>query len=402
MPKERCRLSIVSLSTVKTSYVGELRGAGVEVALIPQRGAWSWGTFLALRRVLRAQRPDLVHTWLFTADLYGRLAALAAGVPRIVCAIRNTIDDMPWHHRIVNRALARWTSRITVNAAAIIPGLVRTLGVPEERIIVIPNGIDLAAFPAVWSPSGKPEAPLRRPSTSLGTTPRPVVGDIPSDPEQGRGGVEGSVNGAYRSEWRVPSEGRIVAMVARFAPQKDHRTFLEAARLVAAEAPEACFVLVGDGPLRADIERRADELGLTPRTRLAGPRRDVWALLHHVDVCVLSSLYEGSSNVILEAMAASRPVVATDVGGNRELIADGETGRLVPKRDPVTLARAILDVLRDPARAQAMGAAARRRVEAQFSLQATVQRTEALYRSLLEQKSARHFFGDSDVAESES
>ncbi len=159
-----------------------------------------------------------------------------------------------------------------------VPGFV-SLGIPESKIRTIRNGIDLQAFPR-----------------------------LPKDPEA----VE---------SWRIPPGSTIVAMAARMAsPQKDYVTFLRAAQLVVAQAPSAYFLLIGDGPDRGRIESTIRELGIDDRMRLLGVRNDVWTILNNIDIFVLSTHFEGCSNVIMEAMAAGKPVVATTAGGNAELV----------------------------------------------------------------------------------
>jgi len=284
----------------------------------------------------------VVHTWLFTADTYGRMAARRAGVRRIVCAMRNTIDDMPPRQRLVNRALTGWTSAVTVNAEAIRKGLVEQGGVPSAKIRTIYNGIYLNG--------------LAEDSSAQDLSP---------------------------SDWPVRAGVPVVGMIARLSAQKDHRTFLEAARLVAQQKHETVFVLIGDGPMRPAIEGWIQELGLAGKVHLLGERKEARQFLPLFTVCALASRYEGCSNVIMEAMAAARPVVASDVGGNRELIVDGKTGLVVPPRDASALAQAILSLLQDPPRAGAMGLAGRERMQREFTMDAAAQRTRQLYEELM-------------------
>jgi glycosyltransferase involved in cell wall biosynthesis len=340
LPKDRYAVHVIALSTTKVAYESILRRAGISLTLIPHAGTWSWRTLMALVRQRRGLRPDIVQTWLFTADLYGRLAAFIVRVPRVVCAIRNAIEDMPWHYRLVNWLLSGGTACITVNADAIRPGLIRRGGIPARKIRVIPNGLNLGGFP-----------PVAR-------------------------------NGIYHQEWGIPPEAKIVAMVARFAPQKDHWTFLQAAARVSQHIPDAYFVLVGEGALRATVQRWVEELGLTKRVRVVGARSDVWQLLHHLEVFVLATHHEGSPNVVMEAMAAERPVVATNVDGAAELVVSGETGWLVPRKDVEAMAEAIERLLKHPDQAKTMGARGRARIEQHFSIEQTVRKTMALYEEL--------------------
>jgi glycosyltransferase involved in cell wall biosynthesis len=178
---------------------------------------------------------------------------------------------------------------------------------------------------------------------------------------------------------------------SRLNPLKGIEYFIDAAAQLLLRFPHARFWIVGDSvtpEYRDELQARVDALGLRERVAFLGFRSDVPALLRQVAVSVLPSLSEGLSNVVLEAMAAGVPVVATAVGGTPELITHGETGLLVPPRDAHALAGAVASLLADPARAQALGAAARRTVAARFSLQAMVRETERLYEQLLQRRPA--------------
>jgi glycosyltransferase involved in cell wall biosynthesis len=163
----------------------------------------------------------------------------------------------------------------------------------------------------------------------------------------------------------------LVGNVARLAPQKDHRTLIEAARLV----PEAEFVVAGDGGLRDELERQAEGTNV----RFLGARDDVPELLASLDVFAFPSLFEGLCLAVIEAQAAGVPVVATPVGGIRETVVDGETGLLVPTRDPPALAAAIRRLLEDRPAAKAMAAEAKRRVRERFSVERMLEETLRLY-----------------------
>ena len=167
------------------------------------------------------------------------------------------------------------------------------------------------------------------------------------------------------------SDRPLVGNVARLAPQKDHRTLIEAARLV----PEADFVVAGDGELREELERQAEGSNV----RFLGARDDVPQLLASFDVFAFPSLFEGLCLAVIEAQAAGVPVVATPVGGIRETVVDGETGLLVPTRDPAALAATIRRQLEDRPAAEAMAAEAKRRVRERFSVERMVEETLRLY-----------------------
>ena len=201
--------------------------------------------------------------------------------------------------------------------------------------------------------------------------------------------------GALHRELGFPAEAPLVAVLARMhrsihgVDLKGIRYFLDAARDVAQRVPDARFLVVGDGPLRAELERYALSLGLGQRVVFMGFRLDVPEILAEVAVAVSPSLAEAISNSVIEAMAAGVPVVGTRVGGTPEAVEDGETGILVPPRDAGALARSIVTLLEDRALASRLGLAGRRRIETQFSTERMVRATERLYASLIERARRR-------------
>lgn len=321
-------------------WVEHIRGLGVPVTELPRRGSAELSRVLALRAALQRLAPHVLHTGLWSGNVYGRLAAVGLGIPVRIAAERNVIAR-PWWQVLIERALDRGTDVYLVNCEAVADMLMRQ-HIPRVKVRVIPNGIDLGRL--------SPFVLERRAA-------RVAAGFDP-----GR---------------------RLVAQVGRLAPQKDHPTFLRAAAMVAQELPDVDFLLVGAGEERVALEGLARELGLGTRLHLTGLRDDVPSLLAGVDVLTSSSLFEGFPNVLLEAMATGAVAVATDVGGCRELVVAEETGLLIPPRSPTALAAAVLRLLRDSALAQRLALAARRRVEAEFAVELMAGRTAATYMELL-------------------
>jgi glycosyltransferase involved in cell wall biosynthesis len=187
----------------------------------------------------------------------------------------------------------------------------------------------------------------------------------------------------------VPEGAPVVLVVSRLNPLKGLESFLEAAALVARECPTARFVIVGDtNPHERQywsvLTSLTSKLGLTERVTFAGLRHDVPQLMAAATIAVMPSLNEALSNVLLESMAAAAPVVATRVGGTPEAIDDGVNGVLVPPGDPGAMARAVSDLLLDPARARLLGNAARQSINKRFSMERMVSATEQLYQALLD------------------
>jgi glycosyltransferase involved in cell wall biosynthesis len=216
-----------------------------------------------------------------------------------------------------------------------------TEGCPLEKIVIIPNGIATPSVPTTASAHGRAQA------------------------------------------LSVNADDKVVGTITRLVWKRGHEELLRAAALVARAEPAAKLLVVGDGPLRRSLEDQALSLGLNGGVRFLGAVPQAARLLPHFDVFVLSSVWEGMSNGLLEAMAAGRPVVATRVGGNPEVVVDGESGLLVPPKDPQALADAVLRLLRDRELAGRLGEAARRRVASEFTLEQMVQRLETLYDDLL-------------------
>ena len=315
---------------------GWLEDAGIEVIRLHARRT---GLFIAgweLRRIIRARRFSLLHTFLYHANIVGRLAAIGTGVP-VISSIRVTEVDRPFRITIDRKTIKHVAAETCVSEAVRQWSIEQ--GLPAEKLVTIPNAVDCAAY----------EAPP----------------------------------GSIRRELSLTPDARIVLFTGRLHRQKGPDVLLQASAILRERVPNAHVVLAGDGPLRAQLARKAAELGLADRFHLLGPRDDVPALLADADVLALPSRWEGMPNAVLEAMAARKPAVAADVGGCREVIAHGETGLLVPPTDPAALASAIERIFADRDLAARMGAAARQRAEREFSIEKMVSRNEDIYERVL-------------------
>jgi glycosyltransferase involved in cell wall biosynthesis len=296
-----------------------------------------------LVRLLRRRRIDAVVT-VGAGDrmFWGRLAARRARVPVVISALHST----GWPDRIgrLNRMLTPLTDAFVGVASSHGTYLVEKERFPAERVVVIPNGVDTERF-----------IPRRRDSSRL-------------------------------EQLRIPHDAKTVGLVAVLRPEKNHELFLRAASLVRKQVPEAHFVLVGDGPERAALERLTGELGLGASVHFLGARRDVAELLPLFDVFALTSKIEASPVSILEAQACGVPVVATRVGSIPESVIDGETGLLVKSEDVDGMAAAITRILQVPSLGRSLGAAAREFVAEHRSLEAMVNGYEELIMQLYERK----------------
>jgi glycosyltransferase involved in cell wall biosynthesis len=311
----------------------EACASAADAVAVRMRSALDLGALWALRRVMRARAVDLVHTHSSTDSWLGALAAKSLGLPVVRSRHVSIVIRSARVYRLADRVV---TSGETVRA------IVVRAGVPAERVVAIPPGVDTARFHTAVS--GK----------------------------------------TVRDELRLGDGEALVGLVANIRGSKGHNVFLEAAREILRAAPHARFVIVGDGVGYDEVRRRVSDLGLARHVTMTGFRRDIPEVMAALDVLVLPSIRsEATSQVIPQALAMGTPVVATTVGGSPELIRDGETGRLVPPDDACALARAVLEILRDPERARAMGRAGQARVVARLTLDASMARTTAVYRELL-------------------
>jgi glycosyltransferase involved in cell wall biosynthesis len=296
-----------------------------------------------IRKLLRGDRFDLVHAHIFASAAAAAIAVRGTGLPLVITE-HTEASWQTWRARLVSRWAHRRAERIIAVSTPIERRLIERDRVPPNLVARIPN----AVIPA---------------------------SDDPPD-----------LTGTLPDAWL---EGPLVGVVARLQPEKGVATFLEAAARVSKVSPEARFLVVGDGPLREELLGLAKRVGVGDRVRFLGYRVDARALIGLLDVLVIPSLTEGSPLIVLEAMAAGIPVVASAVGGIPDQARHGEEGILVPPGDPSALANALGALLRDPAHARRLGETGRRRTENEFSHETLVRRIEAVYRAALDGKTAQ-------------
>jgi len=294
---------------------------------------------LRLASVLRRHRPALVQSFMFHANLAVRLAAPLAGFPEVVGGIRVAERQKRWH-----RTLDRLTARLARGSVCVSEGVrrfsVETAGLDPGRLVVIPNGVDPSRFDEAVPVS--------------------------------------------RSEFGAADADFLALAVGRLDVQKGLADLLAAAERVIPARPRFRLAIVGDGPLRdwlgAEVAARPV---LAERVLQLGRRDDVPGLLRSADLLVHAALWEGMPNVVLEAMAARLPVVATAVEGAEDLVVPGLTGWLVPPAAPDRLARALVEAVDDPGGSREMGRAGRDRVEAEYSLNRVVSLYDELWSGIL-------------------
>lgn len=347
IPADRYRHAVISL-TECTDFRFRIRRQDVQYYALHKRPGKDFGVYLQLWRLLRRLRPQIVHT--------RNLSVLDCLLPAALAGVRYRIhgehgrdmidiDGSHWKYNMLRRAIRPLVHRYIPLSRDLENWLQHRIGVTPEKISRIYNGVDTRLFQP---------APAREPLPDTNFAPPGTT---------------------------------VIGTVGRMQSVKDQLTlvcaFLHLLKTVPGAREKLRLALVGDGPLRAQAAAMLAAEDASALAWLAGSRDDVPRLLRGLDVFVLPSLAEGISNTILEAMACGLPVVATRVGGNPELVTEGETGMLVPAADPVALAGALGHYLRDPSLARRHGRAGRERVEREFSLHAMVQRYLAVYDDVL-------------------
>ena len=326
---------------------GELRrraAEGLELIPLAPRTEMDLGTAWQLSRVLRRLRPDIVHAHDAHAVAMAALAlSLGSPEPRPRLVASRRVD-----FHLKKNAFSRWKYRQVdcfLCASSMIQSMLVNDGVPRERTAVVYEGIDVSHVAAA--------PPLN-----------------------------------VHAEFWLPTHAPVIGNVAALVPHKGQRYLIDAAPLVIREIPDARFVIVGQGELESALQKQIRNQRLERKVILAGFRPDVLSLHKGFDVFVMSSVTEGLGTSLLDAMASARPVVATRTGGIPEVVEEGETGLLVPPRNPQALAHAIVRLLRDEPLRQRMAAAGLARVSAHFSADRMVQQTLDVYARLVDRRRA--------------
>jgi glycosyltransferase involved in cell wall biosynthesis len=293
--------------------------------------------FLRLGHFLRLNHFDVFHSHDLWANLLGVPAARIAGVPLVISSQRD-LGHLPWYTEVRKKVIGRIhrsASLTLVNSRAVRNFVVDGLGVPAGKIRVLHNAVECR--PAAVS--------------------RPLL--FPN----------------------LPANSKLIAVISNMHPGKGHEYIVDAAPAVCSQFPEARFVMVGDGKQRRPLEQRVKQIGLEGNFVFLGYRNDAAQILATCDVSLLASEAEGLPNAILESMVSGVPIVATNVGGIGEVITNGETGLLIPSRDPEAIAIAVARVLADPTLAATLRNAAQREAKTRFSFDRVIGGLQDLYSS---------------------
>lgn len=323
---------------VPGELVEPLERAGVPVECLGARSVRNVGIVQRLARQLRSFRPALLQTFLFHANLAGRVAGRWAGVPVTVCGVRVAEHEHRWHLRL-DRLTQRLVTQNVCVSQAVANFSIAHGGIRPEKITVIPNGVDFTHYsearPAKLEPLG------------------------------------------------IPLGSRTILCVGRLHRQKGQLLLLEATAPLFSADKELHVLLVGDGPLRGELEALIRERRWGEQVHLVGRRRDVPELMRAATLLALPSLWEGMPNVVLEAMAAGLPVIASDVEGVRELLGNDTRGVVVPARSAETLRTGLVGLLRDNSLRHRLASESQNFVKSYFTTDSMVAKYGRLYRGLL-------------------
>jgi glycosyltransferase involved in cell wall biosynthesis/protein-tyrosine-phosphatase len=322
----------------------ELKCLGIPVTIVDESRHSAPALLLSLVRFLREHKIDLIHTHGYKENVLGSLAATLAGVPHVVRTVHGLAEPLRGFahakmraYQAMDRTVVRWTADAVIAVSTRMERDLTAAGYPPAAMTLVYNGVNLEKVRATRT------------------------------------------RGEVRRELGIDRDAVVIGTVGRLTAVKGHELLLRAAPAILRRESGATFVFVGTGPLRDVLGSLATARGIAHAVRWPGAREDVYDLLSAMDIFVLPSLDEGTPMSILEAMAFSRPIVATRVGGLPEIIEHGVTGLLVPSHSVEALVDACVELARDPTRARALGTRARQVVENRFSHSANARALTEIY-----------------------
>jgi glycosyltransferase involved in cell wall biosynthesis len=323
----------------------EIEDSGIEVIPLNKlKHRFDWTIVKDIYNLIKERDIKIVRTHQYHANLYGRLAALLAKVPCIVASVHNVYTiDKKIHRRLINRFLARFTDKIVAVSEIVKKDILKYDGLREDKVMVINNGIDTDRLLS----------------------------------------MDGNI---IRTEFYISSDVPVIGTIGRLTFQKGQKYLIEAVSKIKEKFPKIMLLVVGDGPMKEELQNYAKTLGLNEHVIFTGSRRDVPALLAAMDIFVLPSLWEGLPNALLEAMASGKSIIATDILPVREVINSEKEGILFPSRNSSAIASSIEFLLVNKTFAVIIGNNAQKRAYSDFNITTTVDKYTNLYEDILNNK----------------
>ncbi len=373
LPRDEFDVRAIAL-TRGGPYADELQAAGIPVTVIGKRAKFDPFSFWRLRAELVRQAPDILHTWLFSANAYGRLCAHAIPRAKVVVSER-CVDSWKanWQLWLDRRLIAR-TDRLVGNSASVVE-FYRELGVPSEKLVCVPNGIECEPIEIEC----EPPTPLPLPLALALALSRPPKRRCPSRGE----GTKPSRREQLLAELNLPPDSFVVGFIGRLAKQKRVEDLIWAVEILRQIRPQLQLVVIGDGPERERLERFARDIHCDRHVTFLGHREDAARFLPAFDVFGLASSFEGMSNSVMEAMSAGLPIVASDIPPNRELVVQSETGFLFKLADTVGIMQFVRRLIDEPGLAEQLGQAGQERIQREFNIPRMIEGYASIYRELL-------------------
>ncbi|MFC1804920.1 glycosyltransferase [Candidatus Omnitrophota bacterium] len=331
----------------EAEFSGELRKRGFNPLVLRMKTKFKFKVLFQIKRFLRDNPIDIIHTHGHRLGFYGRLAAKLAKTPVIISTIHISLYRYPtanwikWFYLLLDNLSLRLCNKIICVSHALAQELITKASLNPKKITVIQNGIDLDRFSSV------------------------------------------QVADNLRKELELDSQP-VIGAICRLAEHKGHQYLLRAVKELSVSFPHLVCLIVGEGPMRSRLEGLASQLGISGNCRFLGNRKDVPQLLALLEVLVLPSFSEGFPLILLEAMAMRKAIVATRIGGVTELIEDEKNGLLVAPGDASAIARAVKGLLEAPQRREAIGGAGRNLVERDYKVEQMIVKTEGIYDNILQ------------------
>lgn len=328
-------------------YAEHLRKSGVPVTVLQKRFRFDPLTYLRLRRLLRQLKPQVVQSFLFSANAYVRLPGICPAQAAVVVSERCVDSWKSGWQLAVDRRLRDRMQAMTANSQSVADFYCSQVGVARDRLVVIPNGI-----------------------------PESAAGAEEGDADPG----ERILN--LRQQLGLPADAKLMGFAGRLAGQKCLRDLLWGFHLIHQVVDNSYLVLIGDGPERDALAELSRSFDSRDRVFFTGHRSDAAALISQLDVFCLPSSFEGMSNSLMEAMSSGVPVVVSDIAANRELVTHEETGLTFPVGEGAEICRALRRIFLEPGLAQALGGAGRRLMQQRHSVRQLVERHVELYQRI--------------------